>query len=329
MADPDLRALAAPLRQITLVQNVSTDPESVYANRLMAFFKQHDIAVTRLQVSGKGCPEVPPEAAHPDLVIVLGGDGTFLRAARKFVLHQVPLVGVNTGTLGFLTHIDVQSLDDALATLLAGRYTLENRAMLSAVNLDDLQISSQDTMQDASDTLALNDVVIKNANPSQLCTLRLYLDDTLVAVYDADGLIVSTPSGSTAYNMAAGGPVISPEVDAIAITPICPHSFSAKGVVVPFNKAFRVESDVKNYDVVYSLDGLESGTLKPGQSLLVARAPISCRMVHFSKDVDDFYVLLKRKLHWAMNPRWPSPAEGTGWEHPSQVSPMELEQRPT
>jgi NAD+ kinase len=291
------------LNHVTLVQNLSTDPESLYANQVVSYFGKHGIRVSHLKVMGKACPDVPLEAAHPDLVIVLGGDGTFLRAARRFVLQNIPLVGVNTGTLGFLTHIDVAHLDEFLELLRQGDYVLEDRVMLSVKN----PTSPFPGLTGRDDWVALNDVVVKNANPSQLCTLRLYVNDALVAVYDADGLILSTPSGSTAYTMAAGGPVISPEVDAISITPICPHSFSAKAVVVPFNKTFRVESDTKNYDVVYALDGLESGLLKPGESLQIVRSLISCRMVRFSRDVDDFYVLLKRKLHWAMNPRWKTP----------------------
>lgn len=291
------------VKHVTLVQNQSTDPNNTYANYVLEYFTQHGIRVSHLPVSGKDCPVVPEEAMKPDLVIVLGGDGTFLRAARQFVLHQVPLVGVNTGTLGFLTHIDVSRLTESLELLRTGQYVIEDRVMLATHSQLE---SAQGVEMLTSENLALNDVVVKNANPSQLCTLRLYVNDALVAVYDADGLILSTPSGSTAYTMAAGGPVISPEVDAISITPICPHSFSAKAVVVPFNKLFRIESDTKNYDVVYALDGLESGFLKPGESLHVFRSPVTCKMVKFSLDVDEFYVLLKRKLHWAMNPRWKS-----------------------
>lgn len=287
------------LKQITLVQNTTTDPGDVYARRVLDYFAEHGVAVSHLRVSGKDCPEVPESAAEPDLVIVLGGDGTFLRTARRFVHRQVPLVGVNTGTLGFLTYIDVRHLSEHLDRLRTGRFDLEDRLMLS---LDGG--GHPNAMARKDDALALNDVVVKNANPSQLCTLRLYVNDVLVAVYDADGLILSTPSGSTAYTMAAGGPVISPEVDAIAITPICPHSFSAKAVVVPFDKVFRVESATSNHDVVYALDGLESGLLKAGESLQIVRAPLACKMVRFSRDDDDFYALLKRKLHWAMNPRW-------------------------
>jgi NAD+ kinase len=291
------------LKHVTLVQNLSTDPQNHYADQVLSYFAHHGIRVSHLQVLGKDCPEVLEEAANPDLVIVLGGDGTFLRAARKFVSQKVPLVGVNTGTLGFLTHIDVNYLTEYLDLLRKGEYILEDRVMLSVRNPG---TGREISHAGAGENLALNDIVVKNANPSQLCTLRLYVNDILVAIYDADGLILSTPSGSTAYTMAAGGPVISPEVDAISITPICPHSFSAKAVVVPFNKAFRVESDTKNYDVVFALDGLESGILKPGESLQVLRSPVTCKMVNFSRDVDDFYVLLKRKLHWAMNPRWKS-----------------------
>jgi NAD+ kinase len=291
------------LKHITLVQNLSTDPDSRYANEVLGFLAQRGVRVSLLQVLGKSCPEVPPEAAQPDLVIVLGGDGTFLRAARKFVLQQVPLVGVNTGALGFLTHIEANRLPFYLDLLLKGQYILDDRIMLSIQSY-----GAGNAMPGIphNEALALNDVVVKNANPSQLCRLHLYVNDNPVAVYDSDGLILSTPSGTTAYNMAAGGPVISPEVDAISITPICPHSFSAKAVVVPINKEFRVESDRKNQDVVFALDGLECGVLKPGESLVVVRAEIPFKMVNFQQQEDDFYSLLKRKLQWSMNPRWQS-----------------------
>jgi NAD+ kinase len=300
------------LKHITLVQNTTTDPGDRYAQQVLRFCHLHDIQVSHIQIAGKHLPEVPPEAANPDLVVVLGGDGTFLRTMRCFVHNKVPLVGVNTGTLGFLTYIDVQSLGEYLERLRIQDYHLDERVMLQSTALSPSTMSTFPPISSAScpaQGLALNDVVVKNANPSQLCTLRLYVNDIQVAVYDADGLILSTPSGSTAYTMAAGGPVISPEVNAIAITPICPHSFSAKAVVVPFDKTFRVESATSNYDVVYALDGLESGVLNAGQSLEIIRSPLTCRMIRFEKEADDFYGLLKRKLHWAMNPRWTAVTE--------------------
>jgi len=286
------------LKHITLVQNLTTDPDNLYADQVISFFRLHQVEVSLVTVEEKDFPEIPRSEAlqRPDLVIVLGGDGTFLRTARQFIYQQVPLVGVNTGKLGFLTHIDVQRLQEYLLCLLEGRYSLEHRTML--------QIDGLDRERGEWNTVALNDVVVKNANPSQLCNLRLYVNEILVAIYDADGLILSTPSGSTAYNLSAGGPVIAPEVDAISITPICPHSFSAKAVVVPLHKAFRVESGHKNEEVIFALDGAEAGMLMPGDSLTVRRSPLCCKMVHFDHKDSDFYNLLKRKLNWALNPRW-------------------------
>lgn len=291
------------LKHITLVQNLSTDPDSQYAQQVLDFFTQHGVRVSLLQVLGKNCPEVTPEAAQPDLVIVLGGDGTFLRAARKFAMQRVPLVGVNTGALGFLTHIEANHLPVYLDLLLNGKYILDGRLMLSVKSYGQ---GNAVPGVPYNEDLALNDVVVKNANPSQLCRLHLYVNDNPVAVYDSDGLILSTPSGTTAYTMAAGGPVISPEVEAISITPICPHSFSAKAVVVPINKEFRIQSDPKNQDVVFALDGLECGVLKPSESMVVVRAETPFKMVNFQRQEDDFYSLLKRKLQWSMNPRWQS-----------------------
>ncbi len=293
------------LHRITVVQNTTTDPQDRCTRQVLAFMQAHGIQTTLLQVMGKECPEVTEAARNPDLVMIVGGDGTFLRAARRFVQDRVPLVGINTGTLGFLTHIDPARLEEFLVMLVSGQYTLEERMMLSIKNPGHAA---------SREDLALNDVVIKNANPSQLCTLRLFVNDTLVAIYDSDGLILSTPTGTTAYTMAAGGPVISPEVEAISITPICPHSFSAKAVVVPADKEFRVESDGRNEDVVYALDGLECGTFKRGESLTVVRSNLSFRMVNFQNSDDDFYVLLKKKLHWSMNPRWQNPI-GEGRPH--------------
>lgn len=276
------------LQTVTLVQNISTDPENRYQEQVSSYLQSKGIEVNILIVESKDCPVIPEGAATPDLVIVLGGDGTFLRAARSFAGQQVPLVGINTGTLGFLTRIEADKIPLYLKLLLEGHYEIEERMMLSIGDYD----------------LALNDVVIKNANPSQMATLRLYINEQLTAIYDADGLIISTPTGSTAYTLSAGGPVISPEVEAISITPICPHSLSAKPIVIPADKCLRIESVPKNRQVVCAVDGQESGILHPGESLTICRSPIPLQMVNFQMEEDNFYLLLKKKLHWAMNPRW-------------------------
>lgn len=284
-----------PLQSVTLIHNLTTDPNNQYRDRVQAFFKAKEITVHYVPVEGKNSPAVPQEAKKPDLVLVLGGDGTFLRASEQFVEAASPIVGINTGTLGFLTTIEASEMDHYLEKLAVGDFKLENRLMLA------IKTVGKSTRQ-KNPYHALNDVVIKNQNPSQLCTLRLYIQNTLVAVYDADGIIISTPTGTTAYTMAAGGPVMSPDVEAISITPICPHSFSAKAVVVPADKTIRVESHPKNLPVVYAYDGHECGTLAPEEAIEIYRAPKPLQMVHFNED--NFYVLLHRKLDWSMNPRW-------------------------
>jgi NAD+ kinase len=291
-AMPQENPLTPVLKHITMVHNISTDPNNIYRDKVRAFLESRHVAVSVITVESKDCPVIPEGAQLPDLVIVLGGDGTFLRASLTFAKHDVPLVGINTGTLGFLTRIEVDRFSLYLDRLLKGEYELEERMML---------------VVDHGDQLALNDVVIKNANPSQMCSLRFYINETLVAVYDADGIIVSTPTGSTAYTLSAGGPVISPEVEALSITAICPHSLSAKPVIIPADKQLRVESAPKNRDVVYAIDGQETGMLKPGESITIVRSPLSVKMVNFRMEEDNFYLLLKKKLHWGMNPRWKTP----------------------
>jgi NAD+ kinase len=272
------------LERITIVQNVSADRDHLCLNKVTSFFKARGTDDVVCTVGKKDCPDLPPEAGDSQMVVVIGGDGTFLRAARAFAPNQLPMVGVNMGNLGFLTRIDADKIEYYLDSLFLGRYEIESRMLLSF---------------DKGRQLALNDLVVKYANPSQMTRLSVFINEQLVAVYDADGLIISTPTGSTAYNLAAGGPVISPEVEAICVTPICPHSLSAKPVVIPADKTVRVESAPTNsYEVVCAADGQESLMLAPGESLIVQRAPMNLQMVRF-----EAYQLLRRKLGWAMNPR--------------------------
>ncbi len=295
------------LKQLTVVHNVTTDPKGYFRDQVIHFFEKHDIGVFVIPVYSKDCPIAPPDMPFPDLVIVLGGDGTFLRAADCFAAQGVPMVGVNTGTLGFLTRIAADKMLGYFEWLVAGEYSFENRMMLTVSHSSaaNPKVSSSKKKKGLSSQMALNDVVVKNANPSQLCTLQVFIEDTLIAVYDADGLIVATPTGTTAYTMAAGGPVISPEVEAIALTPICPHSFSAKAIVVPGDKTIRIESHPKNKHIMVALDGQEVGTLDQKGALSIVRASIPLKMVNFKREEDDnFYRVLHRKLDWSVNPRW-------------------------
>ena len=287
------------LKHVTLVHNTTTDPEHRYRDKAARFLNDAGIQTDSVPVAGRECPEFSPQLSQSDMVIVMGGDGTFLRTAQFFSQHQVPLVGVNTGTLGFLTRIEVDKLAIFLKLLVMGEYELEERMMLSV---------KDSSWSESRTQLALNDVVIKNGSPSQMCTLRVYINDDLLAIYDADGIVLSTPTGSTAYTLSSGGPVISPEVEAMSITPICPHSLSAKPIVIPADKRLRVESMRRNKNIICAVDGQDMGPLQPGEILTIERAPLPLKMVNFRQEDDDFYHLLKKKLHWAMNPRWKTEA---------------------
>ncbi len=285
------------LKTITVVHNITADPADDFRNQIQMFLEQHGIQVHLCVVEGRDAPCIPEGATRSDMVIVIGGDGTVLRTARVFSEKQVPIVAVNRGTLGFLTRIDPENLEQSLTLLMAGDYMVETRTMLK-VNIPGYP--------EGEGELALNDVLIKNANPSQMGCFEVYINNTAIASYDADGVIVATPTGSTAYTLSAGGPVISPEVDAFSITPICPHSLSAKPVVVPAIEKIRIKSKSSRASLVVAVDGQESGVLKYDEWVDVVKAPFPMKFVTFRPEEEDFYLLLKKKLHWGMNPRWKS-----------------------
>jgi NAD+ kinase len=280
------------------VHNQRTDPHGDVLQHVIEQCQAQGVSAQVLGMQGKDLPVTPaglPDAM-PQAVIVLGGDGTFLHAARLFAPHRVPLLGINTGSLGFLTRVNRQQLQQALDHLLQEAFTLEERLMLS-VSIDRSTVG-----------LALNDVVVKNANPSQLAALHVALDEKPLANMDADGLIVATPTGSTAYTLAAGGPILAPDMAALALTPICPHSLSLKPLVIPSCHRLRVEAMAKNFErasrIQVSIDGQSLGELDEGQTLEIVAADNPLLMVLLNDDPSqDFYHLIRQKLHWGYNPR--------------------------
>ena len=168
-----------------------------------------------------------------DCVIVLGGDGTFIQAVRDFAGLNIPMVGVNLGTVGFLAAIDVDGLHDGLDALIDGKFTIQQRIMLHGqVCRDGRRLQK---------SIAFNDVIVTRSGFSRLVELKIYVNEQLLDIYAADGVIVSTPTGSTGYNLSAGGPVVFPETEMMIITPICPHSLSARSVVVSAQAKVRIE----------------------------------------------------------------------------------------
>ncbi|MCE5248042.1 MAG: NAD(+)/NADH kinase [Candidatus Polarisedimenticolia bacterium] len=224
-----------------------------------------------------------------DLVVSVGGDGTLLAAARAVGARETPIVGVNLGSLGFLTETRCEDVSEVLDAALEGRATIEERRALQM---------TRDGEAPRPDGLALNDVVLGNQTMARLTSLSLAVDDEWVTDFRADGLIVSTPTGSTAYNLAAGGPLVCPSVDALVATPICPHSLSQRPLILPGNAkvSIRLAEGQPATDIVVTLDGQVSFPLAPGETILLSFAAHRVRLIHPGGQT--FFSTLRNKLGW-------------------------------
>jgi len=221
--------------------------------------------------------ELSPEC---DFVFVIGGDGTILKAARFYSKLEVPVFGVNLGHLGFLSQASECGLENALSKIMNDNYKIENRTMLKCGNYT-----------------ALNDFVIKGVGTSRATNFSLEIDGKFVCDYFADGLIISTPTGSTAYGMASGGPVLSPESDVLEIVPICPHTFSARPIVVPSDSKIKI-SKLCNQKYCISADGQE--VFESRNDIVIEKSEFYAKLVLLSDN--DFYTILRNKLHWGISP---------------------------
>lgn len=222
-----------------------------------------------------------------DLVVALGGDGTLLSVART-LRAGVPLLGVNLGNLGFLTEVSRDELYPSLVDVLAGRGTVEERAIFRA----ELRRAAGATQGYS----VFNDVVIAKSALSRIIELTLSVDDQLVATYRSDGLIVSTPTGSTAYNLSAGGPIVSPQLPVAVLTPICPHTFSLRPLVVPDSSVVEVTLETQREEVFLTIDGQEGTTLGFHDSVRVTRDERTVPLVRTHRH--GFYDSLRSKLRW-------------------------------
>jgi NAD+ kinase len=246
--------------------------------------------VPELGVAGASLGEI---CARCDLVIVVGGDGTLLRAARMIAPTGVAIVGINLGRLGFLADISPPDLEETLSQILEGRYTEESRFLLER------RIGNGPQAEPA---LALNDVVIQKWNTARMVEFETYVDGRFVNAQRSDGLILSTPTGSTAYALSGGGPLLDPALNAILLVPICPHTLSNRPIVVCGDSRVEIricESDHAHVRV--ACDGQTNCPVGPGESVSVGKSTHRVRLLHPSGY--DHYELLRAKLGWGGHPR--------------------------
>ncbi|MCR4442242.1 MAG: NAD(+)/NADH kinase [Peptococcaceae bacterium] len=221
-----------------------------------------------------------------DCVITIGGDGTFLRAARLASPYSIPILGINMGMLGFLTEVELGEMDEALQKLIRGDYYLEDRMMLEARVIRD--------GGEAGSFVGLNDVVINKGPLARLVILDIFVGDEFVTTYKADGVIISSPTGSTAYSLSAGGPIVHPEVEVIIITPICPHTLQARPLVIPSHKTVRVDIVSTQPDSMLTIDGQHGFELRNGDQINAGKAVNYTRLVRIKEY--EFFNILQEKL---------------------------------
>jgi NAD+ kinase len=226
--------------------------------------------------------------AGTDLVIVAGGDGTLLSAARLAGPRGIPILGVNFGGLGFMTELQPEELYTALERLLRGEYAIEER--------EALRVRFRRGRKVLGEYALLNDAVVTKTALARMLVIELRIDGELVATYTSDGLIIATPTGSTAYNLSAGGPILDPRMSAFVIAPICPHAMSYRPLVVPGGVRIEVTLRSLTEEAYLTLDGQVGFPMRQLDAIVVDRHPRSVRLVRVARR--GFFEILQRKLHW-------------------------------
>jgi NAD+ kinase len=276
-------------------------PQAVETARTVSeIFAKYGVEIVQLPYELRSdVPEVPHEnmldlLKELDLLLSVGGDGTFLSSSRLACYADVPVLGINAGRFGFLTEIRCEELNGVMDRILAGDYHIEERRMMTA---------SFQHEERTLEYIALNDLVIHRQALSRIISLDTYLNEQHIATYEGDGLIISTPTGSTAYNLSAGGSIVHPGVDCLLLTPICPHTLNVRPMIIPPDSQLKVVARFSGIpsDINLTFDGQRSANIMEEKPVDIDYSDLRCRMVRLRDE--DFFSLIKRKLHWAADIR--------------------------
>ena len=286
---------AMKIKKVGLVANTEKESTAEYVILLKEWLEERGVEVfVEAEIAAKsairGGLTWDDLARKTQLVAVLGGDGTMLRTARYMAKHNVPIVGINMGSFGYLTEVNLQEMHSAMELILRGNYLTEKRMML------DVAISRGKTIINAG--TVLNDVIINRGNLSRIVELETTINNKYLTTYKADGLIISTPTGSTAYSLSAGGPIVYPEKDLIIINPICPHTLTNRPLIIPENSDLQVKLWSKERGATLTLDGQESYRLRSGDLIAVKKSNYTTKLVlspHRS-----YWEILRSKLGWGV-----------------------------
>ena len=287
----------AGMMQIAVFPNISKRRSGEIVDRIFNFYRNKDVRLVMPATEARqfrkeeyGLPCV--ERVHIDMALSIGGDGTLIGVCRRFREQGVPVCGINLGTLGFLADIEPRELESRLAKILVGEYIVENRLLLSGFTFNELGEKFLGN--------AINDVVISKGGSGRMLKMEIYVNNTHLTDCKADGLIVSSPTGSTAYSLSAGGPILNPTLRALIIIPICPHTFQMRPLVVSEDDEVKIKI-AANSDLVVTLDGQEVFKLPPSEEVIVRKSKMTAQIVKFADK--NYYDVLKAKL-WGKGGDW-------------------------
>ncbi len=278
------------MKTIALIAKPKKDEAALLARQLKQAHPALDFLVEAHFAEQLGWAATAPDVLREraELVIVLGGDGTLIHAARLLRGRPVPILGINLGSLGFMTEVPVTDAMTVLDSVLKGQAQLTSRMKLSCRLVRDGKTVLEDEV--------LNDIVIAKSALAKIADHETWLDGAYVATFKADGVIFATPTGSTAYSLSAGGPIVHPSVDCVVVTPICPHALTQRPIVVPADQPLRVQLTSEVSDVFLTIDGQVGQPLKLGDRVEVMKAAARVQIVRNPNL--DYFGVLRTKLHW-------------------------------
>lgn len=280
------------MRSFLIVTNKCKDEELKLTDRIESYLLSKGMTVRKALRNVEGQEDERLITDGIDGVIVLGGDGSFLQVARECAGSDVPILGVNLGAIGFLTEAHPDDIENALDRLIQGEYEVSNRMMLSA------QVISGTGDNNGGVRPALNDITITRCGSLQLMRFYIYVNDRFLCDLGADGVIVATPTGSTGYNMSAGGPIVEPEASLIVLTPVCAHTLNSRSIVLSADDRITVEigegRSGRSIEVEASADGCDKVLLHTGDKITIYRSEYTSSVLKLNKD--NFLQTLHRKL---------------------------------
>ena len=290
-----MKKLGESIRRVGLVANTEKISVGKLVRRAAALIRgSHRAVMTNAATAEVAGLKIPTTLAtaelarQVDLLMVFGGDGTMLRVARETAGCRTPLIGINAGALGFLTDVQAHQLPLALRQIFAGEMVLEPRSLIEASGHQGDEVYRE---------TALNDFVISRGAAPRLINLEVTIDGMVLTRYRCDGLIVCSPTGSTAYSLSAGGAIVDPTADVFTLTPICPHTLSNRSVIVSLDAVIKVKVLSERTETILTADGQKMIPLAFGDEVVIQRSNRSIRLLHLAGS--SFYETLRRKLSWS------------------------------